>query len=93
MNLESQSSANALYWERVRLARLMTPEERMLEGSRMFDRECEVMRQEILKANPNFSEQECRDELRRRLREADAENEAEFYRAIPVPASPTSPSE
>lgn len=85
MSNESQPLADALYRERVLRARQMTPEERMLEGLRMFDRECEAMREEILKVNPKFSEAECLAELRRRLREADAENEAQFYRPIPAP--------
>lgn len=85
MNSEFKPLADALYRERVLRARQMAPEERLLEGVRMFDRECEATLGKILKANPSFSQKECLAELRRRLREADAENESQFYRPIPVP--------
>ena len=78
-----QPLADALYRERVLRARRTPPEERMLEGIRMFDRECETMRLEIPKLNPNYSETDVSQEIRRRLKEADAENEANFYRATP----------
>jgi hypothetical protein len=78
-----QPLAAALYRERVLRARRTPPEERVLEGIRMFDRECEMMRLEILKLNPNYSEADVSQEIRRRLKEADAENEANFYRATP----------
>ena len=82
MNAESQPLADALYRERVLLARQMTPEERMAEGARMFDRECEAMRLEILRTNPTFSEADVAKEIRRRLNEVDAENEATHYRPV-----------
>ena len=84
MNSEFQPLADALYWEKVERARRMKPEERMLEGVRMFDRECETMRLEILKLNSNYSETDVSQEIRRRLKEAEAENEAKFYRATPL---------
>jgi hypothetical protein len=77
---EFQTSADALYWQKVEQARRVPPEERMLEGIRMFDRECEKMRDEIRKASPGYSEADVSQEIRRRLKEADAENEATFYR-------------
>jgi hypothetical protein len=83
MNSEFQPLADALYWEKVERARRMKPEERMLEGVRMFDRECETMRLEILKLNPNYSEADVSQEIRRRLKVAEAENEANFYHATP----------
>ena len=84
MNAEFQPLADALYRERVLRARRMSPEERMAEGVRMFDRECEAMRLEILQANPSFSETDVVKEIRRRLNEADAENESTHYRAVPA---------
>ena len=82
MNSEFQPLADTLYRERVLRARRMSPEERMAEGGRMFDRECEAMRMEILQANPTFSEADVAKEIRRRLNEADAENEATHYRPV-----------
>lgn len=87
MNNEFQPPADALYWEKVTQARRMKPEERMIEGIRMFDRECEMMRLEILKLNPNYSEADVSQEIRRRLKEPDAENEADFYHAVPQTVS------
>ena len=83
MNNEFQPLADTLYWEKVERARRMKPEERMLEGVRMFDRECDTMRLEILKLNPNYSETDVSQEIRRRLKVAEAENEAKFYHATP----------
>jgi hypothetical protein len=83
MNSNFQPLADELYRERVLRARRMQPEERMLEGVRMFDRECEMMRLEILKVNPTYSQADVSQEIRRRLKEAEAENEAKFYRATP----------
>jgi hypothetical protein len=83
MNSEFQPLADALYWEKVERARRTPPEERMLEGVRMFDRECDMMRLEILKLNPNYSETDVSQEIHRRLKEAEAENEANFYHATP----------
>jgi hypothetical protein len=84
MSSEYQPLADALYWEKVERTRRMKPEERMIEGIRMFDRECEMMRLEILKLNPNYSEADVSQEIRRRMKEADAENEANFYYATPL---------
>ena len=84
MSSEYQPLADALYWEKVERARRMKPEERMIEGIRMFDRECDMMRLEILKLNPNYSEADVSQEIRRRMKEADAENEANFYYATPL---------
>ena len=82
MNTEFQDLADTLYWEKVERARAMKPEERMAEGARMFDRECEAMRLEILRTNPTFSEADVAKEIRRRLDETDAENEATHYRPV-----------
>ena len=83
MNTDLQLLADTLCWEKVERARRMKPEDRMIEGIRMFDRECETMRLEILKLNPNYSEADVSQEIRRRLKEAEAENETIFYRATP----------
>ena len=74
MNSDFQPLAGALYWEKVERARRIKPEDRMMEGIRMFDGECELMRLEILRVNPNFSEHEVVQEIRRRLKEANLEN-------------------
>jgi hypothetical protein len=83
MSNDFQPLADALYREQVLRARRTPPEERMLEGVRMFDRECDMMRLEILKLNPNYSETDVSQEIRRHLKVAEAENEAKFYYATP----------
>jgi len=83
MKHDKQELSPAEYWEKVNRARQMSPEERMLEGVRMFDRECEAMRLEIVKDNPNFSELEVSQEIRRRLDEMDSEDGGNLYQTIP----------
>ena len=80
MSTNFQELADTLYWEKVERAQRMKPEERMAEGVRMFDRECEAMRLEILQMNPAFSEADVAKEIRRRLDEAGAYDDATHYR-------------
>lgn len=70
--------SNAQYWERIERARKMTGEERMVEGVRMFDRECEAMRFEVMEANPAFTEADAQAEVRRRVREEWEKEDAEL---------------
>ena len=83
MNDEFKLLADALYWEKIERARKMTGEERMLEGVRMFDRECEIMRLEIMQANPTFTEAEAEADICRRIREARNQEEAELREIMP----------
>lgn len=78
MTNQSLTAAGEAYWQRVARARQMSGEERMMEGIRMFDRECEAMRLEILQANPNFSEDDAQREVRRQLHKARLLEEAEL---------------
>ncbi len=78
MNANELATADTLYVERVKRARQMTGEERMLEGVRMFERECAAMRVEIMQANPTFTEANAQAEVSRRLREARLQEEAEL---------------
>jgi hypothetical protein len=78
MNANELATADALYVERVKRARPMTGEERMLEGVRMFDRECAAKRLQIMQANPTFTEADAQAEVSRQLREARLQEEAEL---------------
>ena len=71
----TKEQRDAQFREAVLRARRMTPEERVLEGFRLFDRECQVMRDAIRAAFPD-ADDACvekifceRWELKRRLDE------------------------
>ena len=89
MNPEFQPLADALYWERVARARRMTPEERMMEGVRLFEVEQQVVRAKLAKTMPGASEADLDAAVRRHfslIREQ--ERGPDFYeklRYLPVP--------
>jgi hypothetical protein len=62
-----QPLADALYRERVLRARRTPPEERVLEGPRLFDYACTVTLAGLRSDLPNASETELRQALHRRL--------------------------
>lgn len=63
----SQPVADALYWEKVRRARAMPPEEKLLAGELLFNYACEITLAGIRSQHPDYSETQCLDELKRRL--------------------------
>ena len=89
MNSEFEPLSDALYWELVERARQMTPEERMLEGFRLFDVEAEAVRSEIAKTMPGASEAELAAAVRHHFRLVrEQERGPDFYeklRYLPVP--------
>ena len=56
-----------LFRERVRRAREMSPDEKLLAGPRLFDRSCRIMADGIRNEFPNASESEVEKILRERL--------------------------
>ena len=48
--------ADAFYREEVARARAMTPEERLLEGPRLFDRACRLMADGVRHRHPELDE-------------------------------------
>ncbi|HEX4350990.1 MAG TPA: hypothetical protein VH251_11410 [Verrucomicrobiae bacterium] len=64
---EFQSLADELYRERVLRARRTPPEERILDGPRLFDYACSVTLAGLRSELPGASEDELRQALRRRL--------------------------
>ncbi len=48
--------ADALYREEVARARAMTPEEKLLEGPRLFDRACRLMADGVRHRHPELDE-------------------------------------
>lgn len=67
MSNEFQPLADALYRERVLRARRTPPEERILEGPRLFDYACSITLSGLKAEQPNATESELRAALRRRL--------------------------
>ncbi len=59
--------AQALYREEVTRARAMSPEEKVLEGPRLFDRACRVMADGIRHQYPDLDEDGVLAMLRQRL--------------------------
>lgn len=58
---------DALYCESVLDARRMPPEEKFQLGEELFEYACSITLLGIHNENPEFSEEECRHELQRRL--------------------------
>ena len=89
MNPEFQSSSDAVYRERVLRARKMTPEERMIEGVRLFESEQEAVWAGFSKTMPDASDAELVETVRRHFRLArEQERGPDFYeklRYLPVP--------
>ncbi len=89
MNTEIQPLADAIYRERVLRAREMTPEERMIEGVRMFEIEQEAVRAEFSKTMPGASDAELAEAVRHHFHLArEQERGPDFYEKLhylPVP--------
>ncbi|HZL12837.1 MAG TPA: hypothetical protein VFC85_01720 [Verrucomicrobiae bacterium] len=68
MNNEFQPLADALYRERVLRARRMPPEERMLDGIRLYDQAVGRMRLGVKLQNPNAEPNEIERLLKLRIR-------------------------
>ena len=63
----SQSLADALYWEKVRRARAMPPEEKFIAGEQLFHYACAITLAGIHDQFPGYSEEQSMAELKRRL--------------------------
>jgi hypothetical protein len=59
--------ADALYREEVARARAMSPEDKLLEGPRLFERACRVMRDGIRHQHPDLDDEGVLAVLRERL--------------------------
>jgi hypothetical protein len=59
--------ADVLYREEVARARAMSPEDKLLEGPRLFERACRVMRDGIRHQHPDLDEAGVMTLLRARL--------------------------
>jgi hypothetical protein len=62
-----QPLIDELYREEVLEARRMKPEDKFLLGEELFDYACAITLEGIRHQNPGFTEDECQEELDRRL--------------------------
>ena len=74
-----QSLMDAIFIDKIRRARRMSPGEKMLEGPRLFDQNCQLMRGAICSQFPEFDAAQVEQELRRRLAIARRIDEAGIY--------------
>ena len=61
-------------------ARRTPMDEKILDGPRLFDQACEVMRGGIRSENPDFTKEQVEHELHRRLAIAKRIDDGDFYR-------------
>jgi hypothetical protein len=64
----TQQLVDELYRERVRRARVMSPEAKLFAGARIFERVCRVMKDGIRDQYPEADENKVQEILRQRLR-------------------------
>ena len=77
-----QSLMAALFVDKVRRARRTPPGEKLLDGPRLFDQNCQLMRGAIRSQFPEFDDGQVEQELRRRLAIARRIDEAGIYTNI-----------
>jgi hypothetical protein len=65
--MDSRIDERELFKEEVARARAMAPGERLLEGPRLFDRACELMKAGIRHRHPDASEDDVLERLRAQL--------------------------
>lgn len=63
----TQELVDELYRERVRRARATPPEQRLLDGIRLFELSCRIMRDGIRDQYPNADEAQVQDLLTQRF--------------------------
>jgi hypothetical protein len=79
---EIRTLADDLFRERVTRARRIPIEKRLLMGAELFDDACRVALGGIRSQHPEFTDQECRRELSRRLEISRRLQEAGLYRPV-----------
>ena len=78
---------DALYLERVRRARQMSPAEKFWEGPRLFDEECRIECEGIRQQFPDADEVQVLDILRQRLAERRQLEDGNLYQPVQLPSS------
>ena len=80
MDTRVKALQDAVFLTKVARARRTPMEEKILDGPRLFDQNCEIMRGAIRSENPAFTPEQVERELRRRLAIARRIDEADLYR-------------
>lgn len=80
MNPTLQPLADALYRERVLRARRVPPEERLLDGIRLYDQAVERMRMGVKLQHPTATEEEVERLLVKRIRTSWKLSDHGYYR-------------
>lgn len=62
-----QKLIDDLYWQKVRAAQAMSPEEKVLAGPRLFERSCRIMLDGIRSEYPEADEDRVQEILHERL--------------------------
>jgi hypothetical protein len=75
----SKALMDAIFVDRVRRARQRPMGEKMLDGPRLFDLNCQIMRSGIRAQFPTYDAEQVEQELRRRLAIARRIDEAGIY--------------
>jgi hypothetical protein len=71
---------DSVFLTKVARARQTPMAEKILDGPRLFDQSCEIMRGGIRSENPDFTSEQVEQELRRRLAMARRIDDAGLYR-------------
>jgi hypothetical protein len=82
--MNEQPDYSEEYRQAVLRARAMSPEEKLLEGSRLFEEECEQMRSAIREAMPELSDEMVGWELRSRFDKQREEEGRGLYVKMPI---------
>ena len=81
----SKALMDAIFIDKVRRARQTPMDQKMLDGPRLFDLNCQIMRSGIRAQFPDFDEERVEKELRRRLAIARRIDDAGIYRNVDEP--------
>jgi hypothetical protein len=82
---ETKQLMDSIYLEKILRARRTPIDERIMDGPRLFDMNCAMARSGIRSQYPHFSEEQVKQELRRRLAIARRIDDANIYRNIEDP--------
>jgi hypothetical protein len=75
-----RADADAIYRERVLRARNTPPDQKMIDGIRLFERACDLMRDGIRYQFPNADPRQVEEILRQRLDIVQRLQEGDLYR-------------
>ena len=82
---ETKQLMDSIYLEKILRARQTPIDVKIMDGPRLFDMNCAMARNGIRSQFPYFSEEQVKQELRRRLAIARSIDDANIYRNIEDP--------